>query len=242
MNEQQARKELIEVCRQAYGRGYICATEGNFSVRLGPDLVLSTPSGVCKGRIDVDDLILTDLTGCPVDSAKGTAQGKRRPSTELGMHMMSYKARPDVNAVVHAHPTVAVSFTVAGLKLSQCILPEVVCALGSIPIAPYATPSTQDVADGIRELVKDHDALVLDHHGALTLGVDIWDAFYKLETLEHHAQILLVAHILGGVKELSAQQIQKLLEIRKIYGFTRPLKIESEANCGGVGSKSEADA
>lgn len=242
MNERQARKELIEVCRLAYCRGYICATEGNFSLRLGADFVLSTPAGFCKGRIDVDDLVVTDLQGCPVSSDVGLAPSQQlpRPSTELGMHMMAYKLRPDVNAIVHAHPTVAVGFTVAGLKLSQCILPEVVCSLGSIPVAPYATPSTQDVADSISELVKDHDALVLDHHGTLTLGLDIWDAFYKLETVEHHAQTMLVAHVLGGIKELSAEQIQKLLEIRQIYGFTRTLKVESLL--GLVNTSSEAGA
>lgn len=223
LDEKQARDDLAEVCRLAYSRGYICGTEGNFSIRLEDNLILTTPRAICKGRVQPADLILTDLEGKPVPRANA---GGRLPSTELAMHIEAYRTRPDVRAVAHAHPTVAVGFTVAGVPLAKCLLPEVVCTLGTIPTAPYATPSTGELSASIRELIAVFDALVLDHHGALTVGADIWDAFYKLETLEHHAQTLLVAHLLGGPQPLYASQVRKLLEIRGVYGQTRPLPVD----------------
>lgn len=212
--EKQARAEMAEVCALAYNRGYICGTEGNFSIRLTSEVVLTTPAGTCKGRVKPDDLVLTDLEGNPLRGG--------RPSTELKMHLTAYKIRPDIKAVVHAHPTVAVGFSVAGKPLSQCVLPEVVCSLGAIPTAPYATPSTGELSVSIEELARDHDALVLDHHGALTFGESIWDAYYKLETLEHFAQTLLVANVLGGPKLLTKSQVEKLLAICSAYGLKKP--------------------
>jgi L-fuculose-phosphate aldolase len=215
VDEDRARADMAEVCRLAYGRGYICGTEGNFSIRLTENVVLTTPSGSCKGRIQPEQLVLTDLMGNCID-------GKGRPSTELKMHLTAYKLRPDVKAIVHAHPTVAVGFSVAGVALSQCVLPEVVCALGHIPIAPYATPSTDEIPESIAPYLLQHDAIVLDHHGALTLGNDIWDAYYKLETVEHFAQTMLVAHVLGGPKPLYSSQVKKLIDICSVYGFRKP--------------------
>ncbi len=226
MNELKCRRELIEVCRLAYKRGYICGTEGNFSLRLDDGRVLSTPRGTCKARIDPEDLVITDGGGqvVPTNAQAKRAQ-PRLPSTELPMHLAAYKARPDARAVAHAHPTATVAFSVAGRSLSKCILPEVVCTLGVIPVAPYATPSTAEVPASIEGLIKDHDAVVLDHHGVLTVGEDIWDAFYKLETLEHHAQTMLIAELLGGAKLLTSSQVKKLLDIRGVYGLTRPLPV-----------------
>ncbi|HEY9871471.1 MAG TPA: class II aldolase/adducin family protein [Candidatus Obscuribacterales bacterium] len=226
MEESFARRQLIEVCRLAYSRGYICGTEGNFSMRLADERIVSTPRGTCKARIEPEELVLTDLDGKVIEAGRsGAAVNARMPSTELSMHLAAYHARPDVKAVVHAHPTVTVAFTVAGVSLSKCILPETVCTLGVIPVAPYATPSTEEVPASIEQLIGAHDAVVLDHHGALTVGSDLWDAFYKLETLEHHAQTLLVAHLLGGPKPLLSSQVKKLLDIRSVYGFTRPLPV-----------------
>lgn len=223
MNESRARRSIIDVARLAYQRGYICSTEGNFSIRLGDDTIVSTPSGTCKARIEAEDLVLTDLDGAVLP---GSAGNGRRPSTELMMHLTAYRRRPDIRAVVHAHPTVTVGFTVAGLPLTKCVLPEVVCTLGEIPVVPYATPSTGEVSAGIADYIEKHDALVLDHHGVLTVGSDIWEAFYRLETVEHHAQTMLVAHMLGGVKPLKSSQVKRLLEIRSVYGLTRPLAAE----------------
>lgn len=156
----------------------------------------------------------------------GNVQTISKPSTELLMHLEVYKRRSDVQAIVHAHPPVAIGFSVAGVALDSCILPEVICTLGIIPTAPYATPSTQDLADSVGSLIDEHDALLLDHHGALTAGGDIWDAFYKMETVERFAQIMLVAHQLGGARPLTKEQVKKLLAIRSVYGLTRPLPVE----------------
>jgi L-fuculose-phosphate aldolase len=216
-----ARRQLAEVCRLAYERGYICGTEGNFSIRLSANEILCTPRGTCKGRISAEQMVLVDAAGKEIDP-----HNPARVSTEFSMHMEAYKVRTDISAVVHAHPTVAVGFTVAGQSLSKCILPEVVCTLGDIPVAPYATPSTDEVPKSISALIAENDSLVLDHHGALTVGNDIWDAFYKLETLEHHAQTMLVAHMLGGVKPLYSSQVKRLLQIRGVYGLNRPLPEE----------------
>lgn len=212
----QLRQDLVEVARLCYERRYICGTEGNFSIRVDDGLVLTTPSSSCKGRLKPDELVLTDLNGNPVSGET------RRPSTELSMHLTVYRMRPDVKAVCHAHPTVAVGFTVAGQSLAKCVLPEVVCTLGAIPVAPYATPSTDEVSQSIAGLVTKYDALVLDHHGALALGKDIWDAYYKMETLEHHAETMLVAHLLGGVKTLRSSHVEKLLDIVGVYGLKKP--------------------
>lgn len=214
-----ARQQLAEVCRLAYERGYICGTEGNFSIRLSADRIMCTPRGVCKGRISPEQMVLVDGSGKQVDE-------KGKVSTEFSMHLEAYKMRSDISAVVHAHPTVAVGFTVAGQSLSKCILPEVVCTLGDIPVAPYATPSTDEVPESISALIAEYDCLMLDHHGALAVGTDIWDAFYKLETLEHHAQTMLVAHLLGGAKPLYASQVKRLLQIRGVYGLKNRLPEE----------------
>jgi L-fuculose-phosphate aldolase len=204
-----ARAEMIEVCRAAYNRGYICGVEGNFSIRLDQDLVLTTPRGSCKNRVNENDLVLTDLEGNPVEGG--------RPSTELKMHLIAYRMRSDVRAVVHAHPTTAVGFSVAGQSLESDILPEVVCTIGEVPTAPYATPSTDEVPESIAPFIADHDVMVLDHHGALCLGENLWDAFYKLETLEHYAQTLLVARLLGGAQKLPGHAVEKLIGLRAFY-------------------------
>jgi len=210
------RNDLVEVAKLCYERRYICGTEGNFSIRLDEDLILTTPASTCKGRLKADELVLTNLEGKPTEPTV------RKPSTELAMHLTAYKKRPDVRAIVHAHPTVAVGFTVAGQSLAKCVLPEVVCTLGAIPVAPYATPSTDEVSKSIEDLVTTYDALVMDHHGALALGKDIWDAYYKLETLEHHAETMMVAHLLGGVKPLQKSQVEKLMDIVGVYGLKKP--------------------
>lgn len=220
VEELTARQALAEVSRLCYQRGYITGTEGNFSIRLSENRILTTPRGVCKGRINESELVLTDLQGNPLDPQAAL------PSTELKMHLAAYQLRKDVDAVVHAHPTIAVGFTVAGASLSTPALPEVVCTLGGIPVAPYATPSTDEVVESISPFVKKCDALMLDHHGALCLGKDIWDAFYKLETLEHQAQTLLVAHLLGGPKPLTKAQVANLLSIRSVYGLTNELDVD----------------
>ncbi len=237
MNEDDARRQLAEVCRLAYTRGLLCGVEGNLSIRLSEHRLLSTPAGTCKGRLDPSDMVLTDLSGEAIasDHQGKKAQQPARPSTELKMHLVVYRKRPDISAIVHAHPSTAIGFTVAGLSLEKCILPEIVCTFGTIPTAPYATPSTDEVPDSIQDLVDNHDAMLLDHHGALTMGGDIWQAFYKMEMLESYARTMLVAHLLGGARPLAACQVKKLIDIRDVYGLKMPLAVEkllSPQMCG----------
>ncbi len=214
-SKSQASADIIEIARLCYERRYICGVEGNFSIRLEQNLILTTPAGVCKGRLKEDDLVLVDMNGNSIKENK-------RASTEIKMHLTVYENRPDIKACVHAHPTFAVAFSVAGVTLNQFILPEVVVTLGSIPVAPYATPSTDEVSDSIAPLVKEYDSVILDHHGALTYGANLWDAYYKLETLEHHAQTLYVAQTLGNVKTLEAQDVEKLMKTCAVYGIPQP--------------------
>lgn len=221
-SKSKARVELFEICRLAYTRGYLCGTEGNLSIRVSENLILSTASNTCKGLITESEFVLTDLEGVPVGKASSS---KKKPSTELKMHLLAYQMRPDIGAVMHAHPTVTVGLTVAGKSLSPAILPEIVCTLGRIPVASYATPSTQEVPESIRPHLAESDAIVLDHHGAITLGTSLRDAYFKMEMLEHHAQTLLIAEMLGGAISLSDSQVANLLAIRSVYGLTRPVRM-----------------
>lgn len=218
LNENKARNDLIAVAKLAYERRYLIGTEGNMSIRLDAGRILTTPRGTCKARLSPSDLVVTNLDGDLLPESKHQS---RLPSTELKMHLVAYRERPDIRAIVHAHPTTAVAFTVAGQTLDAPILPEAVLALGNIPVAPYATPSTEEVPESIKSLVKEGNCLLLDHHGSLTFGATIFDAFYLLETLEHHAITLMTARLLGGEKPLNREQIEKLYAICQIYGIKR---------------------
>ncbi len=228
-NLERASSELVKVCHLAYERGYICGTEGNFSLRLDEHTILTTPTSACKGLLSPSDLVLTNLDGIALDSPNNYG---KKPSTELKMHLLVYQQRPDVMAVAHAHPTTAVAFTVAGKSLNRCVLPEAILTLGKIAVAPYATPSTEEVPESIAEHLQHTDTILLSHHGALTFGSDIFEAFYRLETLEHQAKTLLVAHMLGGENTLSTTQVEKLFAICQIYGMTPPKNREELIEAG----------
>jgi L-fuculose-phosphate aldolase len=211
--------DLAEVCRLLYERGYVTGVEGNLSIRMTDNTILTTPASTCKGKLRASDMVYVNLeTGATINGGKA--------STELALHTIAYRKRPDVMAVVHAHPTTAIALTVAGLGLEKCILPEVVCTVGTIPTAPYSTPSTDEVPKSIEKLVENHDAILLDHHGAVALGKTIWDAFYKMELIESCAKIMMNAHLLGGPKPLKRSQVARLLDIRGVYGFANPLATE----------------
>lgn len=207
----QTRKEIIHVCTRIYQRGYVAANDGNVSVRLSDDQVLITPTGMSKGFLTEDQLILFDRNG-------NSLSGALNPSSELKMHLMIYRERADVNAVVHAHPVTATGFAVAGIPLAQCVLPEVVIALGSIPITEYGTPSTEELPNSIQHYIHEYDAFLLENHGALTIGPDVLNAYHKMETIEHFAQIVLVARRLGHVGVLSDENVQKLMQVRERLG------------------------
>jgi L-fuculose-phosphate aldolase len=227
LNEDQARKDLIAVARSCYERQYICGTEGNFSLLLDDTHLLTTPKGACKGSLNESDLVVTNLDG--VLTSQKENNGKM-PSTELAMHLAVYRLRPEIRAVVHAHPTTAVAFTVAGKSLTKCILPEAILGLGLIPVAPYATPSTDEVPKSIEAGVLASNVVMLDHHGALCFADSIWNAFYLLETLEHHAKTLLIAELLGGAHPLPKSSVEKLFAICSVYGMKVPTNAEELLN------------
>ena len=199
MSEGALRDGIVEVGRRLYARGYTASNDGNISVRLDASRLLMTPKGVCKGFMSPDMMCITDLDGRKL-------AGERDPSSEMQMHLEVYRQRPDVAAVVHAHPPTATGFAVAGVPLDRAVLAEVVTTLGSVPIAEYATPSTRELPEAVRKYVRAHDGMLLANHGALTVGTDLFSAYYKMETIEHFAKISLVARMLGGERLLSRQE------------------------------------
>jgi len=217
-NEQQLRADIVEVGRRLYARGYIASNDGNISVRLDDRRLLMTPKSVCKGFMDPAMMCITDLDGVKL-------AGDRDPSSEMQMHLEVYRQRPDVQAVVHAHPPIATGFAVAGIPLDRAVLAEVVTTLGSVPIAEYATPSTRELPEAVRKYVKAHDGMLLANHGALTLGADLFAAYYKMETIEHFAKISLVARLLGGERLLSRDEVFRLQGLRGMYGIASPAPI-----------------
>src|SRR6266478_334994 len=219
--ESQLRADIVEIGRRMYARGCTASNDGNISVRLGADSLLMTPKNVCKGFMTPDMMCVTDLEGRKL-------QGDRDPSSEMLMHLEVYRQRPDVQAVVHAHPPIATGFAVAGIPLDRAVLAEVVTTLGSVPIAEYATPSTKELPAAVRKYVKAHDGMLLANHGALTLGADLFSAYYKMETIEHFANISFVARMLGGERLLSRDEVMRLQGLRGRYGIAAPAPICSD--------------
>ncbi len=202
--ERSARAELVETCRRLHARDLIGAGEGNVSVRLGADRFLVTPSGANKGYLSPADLVVVNGRGEVVE-------GRGRASTELGMHLAAYGARPDVRAVVHAHPLTAVALTIAGLPPPGDLVPEAAVTLGEIAVAAFATPGTGEVAASLSPLWAGHDVILLERHGALALGRTLAEAFDRLETLERVARMALVARLLGSCEPLPPQAIDRVL-------------------------------
>jgi len=211
MDEQTARRELIKVCQLMYERSYVVSSDGNVSVRLDDGRILATPTMTCKGRMSEDLLAITDLEGRPLND--------RRASSELAMHLLIYRERADINAVCHAHPPNGTAFAVAGLAIDQPILSEVILTLGCVPLASYGTPSTDELTEAMQPLVKHHNALLMANHGAVAYGVDLWQAWDRLETLEHTAKIAILSRVLGGSKNFSADAIEKLINVREAAGY-----------------------
>jgi len=217
-SEHQIRLDIVEVGRRLYARGYTASNDGNISVRLDGERLIMTPTNVCKGFMAPEMMCITDLDGRKI-------AGDRNPSSEMKMHLEVYRQRPDVKAVVHAHPPIATGFAVAGIPLDRAVLAEVVTTLGSVPIAEYATPSTRELPESVRKYVKAHDGMLLANHGALTLGADVFTAYYKMETIEHFAKISLVARLLGGERLLSREEVTRLETLRGSYGIASPAPI-----------------
>ena len=217
-SEAQLRADIVEIGRRMYARGYTASNDGNISVRLDAQRLLMTPKSVCKGFMDPSMMCITDLDGKKL-------AGDRDPSSEMQMHLEVYRQRPDAQAVVHAHPPIATAFAVAGIPLDRAVLAEVVTTLGSVPIADYATPSTKELPQAVSKYVKAHDGMLLANHGALTLGADLYSAYYKMETIEHFAHISFIARMLGGERLLSKEEVLRLQGLRGMYGISSPAPI-----------------
>ena len=202
--ETRLRRDLVEVCRRLHERRLIGAGEGNVSCRLGPDRLLVTPSGASKGHLRPAELAIVDLQGRKI-------RGRGRPSTELLMHLAAYAARPDVGAVVHAHPLTAVAFTVAGVAPPNDLLPEAVLVLGRIAVSPFATPGTDEVPRSLSPFWKGHDVVLLERHGALVLGRDLFQALDRMETLERVCEVAARARALGSCEPLPARAVEKVI-------------------------------
>lgn len=208
--EVEHRRDICAVGRWVHGYGYVAATDGNVSVRLDHRRVLATPTLMSKGMMAPDDLVV-------VDSKGGHVQGRRKASSEIAMHLLIYKRRPDVHAVVHAHPPTATGYAAAGLALNQALVSEVVLALGCIPLARYGTPGTTELTEALAPLVAQYDAILMANHGVVTYGADLLTAYMRMETVEHFARISLVTQLLGGPNLLSREEVEKLGEARARY-------------------------
>ena len=206
--EMALRNALIDVGRLAYDRGLLTANDGNLSCRLGADSLLMSPSGICKGRMASDDLLVLDMSG----TLKSKPTGSRHEvSTEAPMHVESYRQRPDVGAVIHAHPPYCIALTVADVPLRADVLPEVLATLGSVPTADFAMPASEEGATAIRDLIRQHDVILLRQHGALAVGADLEEALIRLERVEHAAKVIFLATLLGKVSTLPAEARDRLL-------------------------------
>jgi len=202
------RRQIAEVCKRLYERGLIAGPDGNVSVRIGPDRILVTPSGLSKVDVTAEDMVEVDARGAP-------RRGRRRASSEIAVHLRIYERRADVAAVVHAHPPTATGFAVAGEALTTPVLPEVIFQMGRVPLVPYALPGTERLADAFEPFVREHDAFLMANHGAVTVGRTLLEAHQRMESLEHAARILLVARMLGRVNALAPEEVELLNAARE---------------------------
>ena len=215
LTSMELREQICDICHKMWQLGWVAANDGNVSVKLPDGTFLATPTGMSKSFITPEKLVHIDQDGQILDASAGL-----KPSSEIKMHLRCYKEREDVGAVLHAHPPVATGYAVANKPLDEYSMIETVIALGSIPVTPYGTPSTYEVPDRIAPYLGEHDALLLQNHGALTVGADLITAYYRMETLELFAKISLNAHLLGGAKEISRENIDRLISMREGYQVT----------------------
>ena len=209
--EEEHRRDICAVGRWLYERGYVASTDGNISVRLDSRRILTSPTCLSKGMMAPEDLVVIDFHGAKLS-------GERRPSSEMGMHLLIYRKRPDVHAICHAHPPTATGYAVAGIALDRAILAELVVTLGCVPVARYGTPGTPELAAAIEPLVANHDAILLANHGVVSYGPNLLTAFFRMDTAEHSARVALVSRLLGQQQLLSRDEVDKLLATRTHNG------------------------
>jgi L-fuculose-phosphate aldolase len=228
-SEYEVKKQICEIGKRIYMNGFVAANDGNITVKINDNELLSTPTGVSKGFMTPEMICKVNMKGEVI-----SASGKHRPSSELKMHLRVYNERPDVKSVVHAHPPFGTSFAIAGIPLVKPIMPEAVISLGCVPIAAYGTPSTNEIPDAISKYLQNYDALLLENHGALTYGEDLITAYYKMESLEFYAKLTYYSTMLGGPKELNSSQVDDLIVIREKLGVRgrHPGKLCADGSCG----------
>jgi L-fuculose-phosphate aldolase len=205
--EQQHREDIVQFGKLLHQTGLVAATDGNLSVRLEGGRILCTPTLMSKGLMEPEDLVVVDCQG-------HKSHGCREVSSEIAMHLLIYRMRSDVHAVVHAHPPTATGFAASGMALDRPLVSEIVVSLGSVPLASYETPGTPELAQALAPLVREHDAILMANHGVVTYGASLLEAYMNMETVEHYAKIALVTHLLGQQQPLSDQHVHKLREIR----------------------------
>lgn len=210
--EREYRQDIIEIGRLVYQKGWVAANDGNISLRLDKERLLCTPTGVSKGMMQPDDLIIVDMQGKKIS-------GQKEATSEIAMHLTVYNIRPEINAVLHAHPPVATGYATAGKPLNQALLPEVIIGLGCVPLAGYGLPGTPELSEPIIPYIPKYDAILMGNHGAICYGQDVYKALFRMETVEHFARIALVAELLGGAKVLPRLEVQKLIDARQRYGI-----------------------
>ncbi|MBR2474627.1 MAG: class II aldolase/adducin family protein [Clostridia bacterium] len=248
VNEYEIKKQICEIGKRIYNKGMVASNDGNISVKISDNEFLCTPTGVSKGFMTPEYICKVDKDGKVIQANPGF-----KPSSEIKMHMRVYKERPDVQSVVHAHPLYATSFAIAGIPLTEPIMPEAVIALGCVPIAEYGTPSTEEIPDAVSKYLQHYDAVLLANHGALSFSDSLLSAYHKMESLEFYAQLLYQSKVLGGPKQLTDAQVQRLYEIRRQFGLKgkHPADICPNAKagkpschgCGGsCGGNAGADA
>ena len=209
--EKELRQDIVDVGRYVFQKGWVAANDGNISMRLDENRFLCAPTGVCKGMMHCDDLIVCDMQG-------NKLYGRQQRTSEIAMHLTVYDMRPDIHAVVHAHPPVATGFASAGRPLNLALLPEVIIGLGCVPLADYGLPGTEALTDGMLPYIPKYDALLMANHGAVCYGEDVYKAYFRMETIEHFARIALVAELLGGPTLLPKAEVDKLFDSRTRYG------------------------
>jgi L-fuculose-phosphate aldolase len=225
-SERQARQQIVRFGKMLHDRGYVAATDGNLSVRLNKRHILATPTAMSKGSLRPSDMVIVDRDGHVI-------AGRHHVSSEIAMHLLIYKLRPDVNGIVHAHPPTATGFAAAGIALDQPLVCEVVIGLGSIPLANYGTPGTPELCATLKPLISEYDAILMSNHGVVTYADTLEHAHMKMETVEHFAQIALVTHLLGQQRPLQDEALKKLLVARSKYGGSHSAAPLPLADCNG---------
>jgi L-fuculose-phosphate aldolase len=237
-SERKLRHEIVRLGGMLHGCGFVAGMDGNLSVRLDSERILATPTSMSKGMMRASDLVVVDTNGRKLE-------GQRDVSSEIAMHQLIYRVRPDIRAVVHAHPPTATGFAASGLSLSRPLVCELIVGLGCVPLARYGTPGTSELSDALAPLVPEYDAILMANHGVVTYGEDLHRAYMKMETVEHFAKIALVAHMLGSEQPLSEQDIEKLVNARTKYAGARsaasmPVRVDQQHQPASKHSSAEA--